>query len=93
MHTFRVVRPQATLERGGGNSDNQPNSCNLCHWHAKDKPADLQKALDDGLRGVGPAVRRHALSGGNQMTADRPSGVALGARWCWPRSWPSCCWS
>lgn len=49
-HTFRVVKPQATLELGGGDRTKQPNACNLCHWHENDDPAALQKALVEGAK-------------------------------------------
>ena len=28
------------------NSEPQPNSCNTCHYHAKDKPEDLLNVLE-----------------------------------------------
>lgn len=43
-HTFRVVSPAESIRYGG--IDKQPNSCNACHYHAKDKPEDLLKAID-----------------------------------------------
>ena len=50
VHTFKVVKPAVTVELGGGDVNKQPNACNLCHWHAGDRPADLQKALDEGAK-------------------------------------------
>jgi predicted CXXCH cytochrome family protein len=44
VHTFRVVKPEVTVKLGDGEVAKQPNSCNGCHWHAQDPPANLQKA-------------------------------------------------
>lgn len=52
-HRFRVIPPSVTIELGGGDSANQPNSCNTCHYHADDDPQDLQDALDGGLAAPG----------------------------------------
>lgn len=30
-HTFRFIAPIATIELGGGDKNNQPNTCNACH--------------------------------------------------------------
>lgn len=48
-HSFRVLKPRATLEQGAGDVAKQPNACNLCHWHAGDDPAALQQSLDTGV--------------------------------------------
>jgi len=40
-HRFKVVMPALTEKNA-----KQPNSCNLCHYHKDDKPADLQAVLD-----------------------------------------------
>jgi predicted CXXCH cytochrome family protein len=45
-HTFRVILPRVTMEMGGGDVKKQPNSCNLCHYHADHSPKDLQARLD-----------------------------------------------
>jgi hypothetical protein len=50
VHTFRVVKPEVTVQLSGGDVAKQPNSCNGCHWHAADPPARLQKALEDGSK-------------------------------------------
>lgn len=50
VHTFKVIKPQVTVDLGGGDPKKQPNSCNSCHYHDKDDPARLQKALDDGRK-------------------------------------------
>jgi predicted CXXCH cytochrome family protein len=47
-HRFTVIKPQVTIELGGGDPAKQPNSCNLCHYHEDDDPEDLQLALDRG---------------------------------------------
>jgi predicted CXXCH cytochrome family protein len=49
-HRFRTIPPKVTMELGGGDPAKQPNSCNHCHSHKKQKPEDLQKALDDGKK-------------------------------------------
>ncbi|MBI3592365.1 MAG: ammonia-forming cytochrome c nitrite reductase subunit c552, partial [Nitrospirae bacterium] len=38
-HRFKVVSPAETIKQGG-DLDKQPNSCNACHYHEKDKPED-----------------------------------------------------
>ncbi len=43
-HQMRVVPPQLSIDAGG--LKKQPNSCNLCHYHEKDSPEDLQKVLN-----------------------------------------------
>jgi predicted CXXCH cytochrome family protein len=48
-HRFKVVRPQVTIDLGDGDPAVQPNSCNLCHAHADDEPARLQRALESGI--------------------------------------------
>ncbi len=53
-HRFTVIRPSTTVELGDGDPSVQPNSCNLCHTHKSDSPAELQKAMDEGLRGRFP---------------------------------------
>ncbi len=53
-HSFDVVTPEETLELGGGNLTIQPNSCNNCHYHSEDEPAELaaiMKSLRDKARG------------------------------------------
>ena len=42
-HSFKVMLPHETITLG----KDQPNSCNLCHYHKDDKPEDLAKILDD----------------------------------------------
>ncbi|NOZ85653.1 MAG: hypothetical protein GXP49_05215 [Deltaproteobacteria bacterium] len=42
-HSFRVMKPQETVRLGG----KQPNACNLCHYHKKDRPEDLARVLDE----------------------------------------------
>ena len=42
-HTFRVIRPEKTIEAGEGIV--QPNSCNLCHYHRGQDPEDLAHFL------------------------------------------------
>jgi len=49
-HRFRTISPKVTMELGEGDPGKQPNSCNHCHSHRKQKPEDLQKALDDGKK-------------------------------------------
>ncbi len=49
-HQFRVIHPKVTIELGGGDPNKQPNSCNHCHVHKKQKPEDLQKAMDEGKK-------------------------------------------
>jgi predicted CXXCH cytochrome family protein len=49
-HQFRTIPPKVTIELGGGDPQKQPNSCNHCHTHSKQKPEQLQKALDDGKK-------------------------------------------
>lgn len=39
-HQFKVVSPELTVKNA-----KQPNSCNLCHYHKDDKPAELLKIL------------------------------------------------
>ena len=51
-HRFRTIPPKVTVELGGGDPGKQPNSCNHCHTHKNQKPEDLQKALDDGKKGL-----------------------------------------
>ncbi len=41
-HSFKVLRPSKSVELG----EKQSNSCNLCHYHKDDKPADMAKILD-----------------------------------------------
>lgn len=43
-HRFKVVSPAETIKQGG--LDKQPNSCNACHYHEKDKPEDMLKAIE-----------------------------------------------
>jgi predicted CXXCH cytochrome family protein len=45
-HTFRVILPKVTLELGDGDITKQPNSCNLCHYHAAYAPKNLQARID-----------------------------------------------
>jgi len=52
-HRFMVIEPRTTMRLGGGDVAKQPNSCNLCHYHADDTPARLQRALDVGLQQAG----------------------------------------
>jgi len=46
-HTFRVIPPQTTIDLGEGDVAKQPNSCNLCHYHARHSPKELQARLND----------------------------------------------
>ncbi|HKI97099.1 MAG TPA: multiheme c-type cytochrome [bacterium] len=39
-HRMTVVRPELTVE-AGGDVNEQPNSCNLCHYHKDYDPEDL----------------------------------------------------
>lgn len=39
-HQFKVVSPALTVE-----SEKQPNSCSLCHYHKDDNPAELLEIL------------------------------------------------
>lgn len=43
-HTFEVVSPAQSIKYGG--VDKQPNACNACHYHSKDKPEDLLKVYE-----------------------------------------------
>ncbi len=52
-HTFKVIPPRVSIEHGG--VDKQANSCNYCHYHKDDDPAELQKALDAAKRRLNPA--------------------------------------
>jgi len=67
VHTFRVVKPSATLTLGEASLDKQPNACNACHWHQKDAPAALQNALDEGV-----AVRFQRRSDQRPSGQERP---------------------
>jgi len=49
-HTFRVIPPQATIDLGEGDLAKQPNSCNLCHYHAKHSPKVLQARLNNARK-------------------------------------------
>lgn len=51
-HQFRTIPPKVTMELGEGDPEKQPNSCNHCHTHKKQKPEDLQKALDEGKKAL-----------------------------------------
>lgn len=51
-HTFKVIYPRVTMELGGGILKKQPNSCNLCHYHAKHSPEELQARLDEAKKGL-----------------------------------------
>ncbi len=42
-HSFKVMKPSGSVALGA----KQSNSCNLCHYHKDDSPADLQKVLDE----------------------------------------------
>lgn len=42
-HRFKFVSPSETIKHGG--LDKQPNSCNGCHYHEKDKPEDMMKVI------------------------------------------------
>jgi predicted CXXCH cytochrome family protein len=53
-HTFRFIPPRLTLELGGGELKNQPNSCNSCHYHGGHAPAELQARLDAARRPLTP---------------------------------------
>jgi predicted CXXCH cytochrome family protein len=43
-HEFRVISPADTIK--AGSVEKQPNSCNQCHYHKKDKPDTLLKVLE-----------------------------------------------
>ena len=43
-HRFKVVSPAESIKHGG--IAKQPNSCNGCHYHEKDKPEDMLKAIE-----------------------------------------------
>lgn len=45
-HTFNASLPAATESLGGGDPGKQPNSCSLCHYHARTPVADLAAAYD-----------------------------------------------
>ena len=51
-HRLRTIPPKVTVELSGGDPAKQPNSCNHCHTHKNQKPEDLQKALDNGKKGL-----------------------------------------
>ncbi len=44
-HQFKVIRPNITM--AAEDSKKQPNSCNACHYHNKDKPEDMLKVLEE----------------------------------------------
>jgi predicted CXXCH cytochrome family protein len=44
-HRFKFVSPAETIKHGG--LDKQPNSCNACHYHEKDKPEDMLNVIDN----------------------------------------------
>lgn len=52
-HTFRAILPSVTMELGAGDVKKQPNSCNLCHYHASHTPRDLQARIDGARKGLG----------------------------------------
>ena len=43
-HRFKFVSPAESIKAGG--VAKQPNSCNGCHYHEKDKPEDMLNVLD-----------------------------------------------
>ncbi len=43
-HQFRVISPRDSIAAGG--LEQQPNSCNACHYHKNDSPAELLKVLE-----------------------------------------------
>ena len=43
-HQFKVVSPKKTIDAGG--SEEQPNSCNACHYHKNDTPEDMLNVLE-----------------------------------------------
>ncbi|QJA06218.1 hypothetical protein FVE67_05115 [Thermosulfurimonas marina] len=49
-HHFRVILPDWTLRIGS--FEKQPNSCNACHYHRKDSPEEMKKALDFAREGL-----------------------------------------
>jgi predicted CXXCH cytochrome family protein len=68
-HRFWVIEPQTTIRLGGGDISKQPNSCQLCHYHAKDDPRELQRVLDSGRKGkpsIQPAGPIIGTGGGSQ---------------------------
>lgn len=43
-HQFKVLSPKKTVDAGG--FEEQPNSCNACHYHKNDKPEDMLNVLE-----------------------------------------------
>ncbi len=43
-HGFELISPEKTIN--AKESIEQPNSCNACHYHKKDKPEDMLKVLE-----------------------------------------------
>lgn len=43
-HRFKFISPAETIKHGG--LAKQPNSCNGCHYHEKDKPEDMMKVVE-----------------------------------------------
>ena len=42
-HQFKVISPSKTMD--AKRPDEQPNSCNTCHYHTDDRAADMQNIL------------------------------------------------
>ncbi len=43
-HQFKVISPKKTID--AENSEEQPNSCNACHYHINDSPEDMLDVLE-----------------------------------------------
>lgn len=56
-HSFKVIRPEWTVE-SGGDVEEQPNSCNLCHYHEDYAPERLVHFLE-GIRKPQPCRECH----------------------------------
>ncbi|MBI4688201.1 MAG: hypothetical protein HY756_10575 [Nitrospirae bacterium] len=60
-HRFKFVSPAESIKAGG--VAKQPNSCNGCHYHEKDKPEDMLNVLDNvknkRREDVGLGVRKY----------------------------------
>jgi hypothetical protein len=53
-HQFKVISPAISIQAGG--VDNQPNSCNLCHYHKNDTPQELLQVLE-AIRASGKNIK------------------------------------
>lgn len=43
-HQFKVISPKKTID--AKNAEEQPNSCNTCHYHMTDNPKDMLNVLE-----------------------------------------------